>query len=216
MHEGFKIGIATGAVGAVVGLALQTAQDPQWQTIGQGWMLGGVAGVAILGGVSALSSKWKSYKEEQALELSIEKLQRHVSFPHSDNVFDHLHDVASQGVDTLMHASESKKTAFMTRMREISIALVGGQNTLERHEQVSATALLTLSHIAWELNVPRNLQAQDLAYVPKDNVLAATELGTISTWDTSNTKDMTAVFKPAPIDAQSTAQWSSGGSPSMG
>ena len=67
MQDGMKIAIAAGAVQAAVGLALQTAQDPQWQTAGQGLMLSGVAGVAVVGGVSVLASKWQSYKKEKAV-----------------------------------------------------------------------------------------------------------------------------------------------------
>ena len=222
MQDGVKIAIAAGAVQAVVGLALQTAQDPQWQTAGQGLMLSGVAGVAVVGGVSALASKWQSYKKEKALDLSIEKLHRRVSFPHSDKVFDHLHSVAVQGTTTLMNASENKKTAFMDRMQEISIALVSGQNSTERHQQVSTTVLLTLSTIALELGVSSPLQAEDLVYVPKDNTLTMFDAASIAwetsvaAWNTANEQDMSALFKPAPFNEQSTSQWTSGGSPSIG
>ena len=222
MQDGVKIAIAAGAVQAVVGLALQTAQDPQWQTAGQGLMLSGVAGVAIVGGVSALASKWQSYKKEKALDLSIEKLHRRVSFPHSDKVFDHLHSVAVQGTTTLMNASENKKTAFMDRMQEISIALVSGQNSTERHQQLSTTVLLTLSTIALELGVSSPLQAEDLVYVPKDNTLTMFDAASIAwetsvaAWNTANEQDMSALFKPAPFNEQSTSQWTSGGSPSIG
>ena len=223
MQDGMKIAIAAGAVQAAVGLALQTAQDPQWQTAGQGLMLSGVAGVAVVGGVSALASKWQSYKKEKDLDLSIEKLHRRVSFPHSDKVFDHLHSVAVQGTTTLMNASENKKTAFMDRMQEISIALVSGQNSTERHQQLSTTVLLTLSTIALELGVSSPLQADDMVYVPKDNTPAVFEADTVVAWETSvaawntaNEQDMSALFKPAPFNEQSTSQWTSGGSPSIG
>ncbi len=159
----------------------------------------------------------------QTLDLSVEELQRHVSFPHSDSVFDHLHSVAVQGATTLMNASENKKTAFMDRMQEISIALVSGQNSTERHQQLSTTVLLTLSTIALELGVSSPLQADDMVYVPKDNTPAVFEADTVVAWETSvaawntaNVQDMSAVFKPAPINEQSTSQWTSGGSPSIG
>lgn len=215
MHDGFKIGMSAGAVGAVVGLALQTAQDPMWQTVGQGWMLGGAAGVAVLGGICAVSSKWQGYKQEHDLALAMEKLERHVAWPHSDNVSGHLHAVANQGIGTLMDASENKKTAFMGRMRDISVAWIGGQNTLESHSQASTTALIALAGIAWELNVPRTLQAEDLVYVPKANPASVLDTAQVAKWDVSGVQDMTPVFKPAPIDEKSTSAWTSS-SPSMG
>ena len=116
----------------------------------------------------------------QTLDLSVEELQRHVSFPHSDSVFDHLHSVAVQGATTLMNASENKKTAFMDRIQDISIALVSGQNSIERHQQVSTTVLLTLSTIALELGVSSYLQAEDLVYVPKDNTLTMFDAASIA------------------------------------
>ena len=158
----------------------------------------------------------------QTLDLSIEKLHRRVSFPHSDKVFDHLHSVAVQGTTTLMNASENKKTAFMDRMQEISIALVSGQNSTERHQQLSTTVLLTLSTIALELGVSSPLQAEDLVYVPKDNTLTMFDAASIAwetsvaAWNTANEQDMSALFKPAPFNEQSTSQWTSGGSPSIG
>ena len=152
----------------------------------------------------------------QTLDLSVEELQRHVSFPHSDSVFDHLHSVAVQGATTLMNASENKKTAFMDRIQDISIALVSGQNSIERHQQVSTTVLLTLSTIALELGVSSYLQAEDLVYVPKDNTLTMFDAASIAGLNTANVQDMSAVFKPAPINEHSTSQWTSGGSPSIG
>ena len=152
----------------------------------------------------------------QTLDLSIEKLHRRVSFPHSDKVFDHLHSVAVQGTTTLMNASENKKTAFMDRMQEISIALVSGQNSTERHQQVSTTVLLTLSTIALELGVSSPLQADDMVYVPKDNAPSGFNTGSSAAWKTANEQDMSALFKPAPFNEQSTSQWTSGGSPSIG
>ena len=159
----------------------------------------------------------------QTLDLSVEELQRHVSFPHSDSVFDHLHSVAVQGATTLMNASENKKTAsenkktaFMDRIQDISIALVSGQNSIERHQQVSTTVLLTLSTIALELGVSSYLQAEDLVYVPKDNTLTMFDAASIAGLNTANEQDMSALFKPAPFNEQSTSQWTSGGSPSIG
>lgn len=178
-------------------------------------MLGGAAGVAVLGGIAAVSSKWKAYKQEHELALSMEKLERHVAWPHSDNVFGHLHAVANQGIGTLMDASESKKTAFMGRMRDISVAWVRGQDTPEGHEKAATSALLALGGVAWDLNVPCQLQAEDLVYVPKANLASVLDTAQVAKWDVSGAQDMTPMFKPAPIDEKSTVGWTSS-SPSIG
>ena len=58
MQDGFKIGISAGVAGTAVGLALQNTQEPMLQSIGQGWILGGIAATALLGGIAVLSAKW--------------------------------------------------------------------------------------------------------------------------------------------------------------
>ena len=74
MESGTKIAITAGALGAVVGLGMQAFNEQMIQTIGQGWMLGGVASVVMFGGVTLVSKKWEQFKAERETNNAITSL----------------------------------------------------------------------------------------------------------------------------------------------
>ncbi len=127
MQDGFKIGISAGVAGTAVGLALQNTQDPMLQTIGQGWILGGVASTALLGGIAALSAKWNQYKKECAVERTIEQLEKaNETQPGQKMLATHFVEVALTTAELFEQARGIKKSAVTERLQLLGMNIADG------------------------------------------------------------------------------------------
>lgn len=145
MQDGFKIGISAGIAGTAVGLALQNTQDPMLQTIGQGWILGGVAATALLGGIAALSAKWNQYKQECAVERSVEQLEKaNETQPGQKTLVTHFVEVALTAAEQFEQARDSKKSAITERLQLLGMNIADGmpeQETQSRAHQLTNNAM---------------------------------------------------------------------------
>ena len=74
MESGTKIAMTTGVLGAIAGFGMQASNEQLVQTIGQGWMLGGLASFAIFGSVAIVSQKWETFKAERRTNDAITSL----------------------------------------------------------------------------------------------------------------------------------------------
>lgn len=157
MQDGFKIGISAGVAGTAVGLALQNTQDPMLQTIGQGWLLGGVVSTALLGGIAALSAKWNQYKKECAVERTIEQLEKaNEEQPGHNTLVTHFVEVALTAAEQLEDARGITKSFVTERLQLLGMNIADGmpdQNEQTRAEQLVRNAMnvvrMTLDQMAY-------------------------------------------------------------------
>lgn len=147
MHDAFKISLTAAVMGTVVGAGLQSAADPVLQTVGQGWMLGGVASTAILGGFAAASSAWKSYKEERNMNQRIEALETvHKSgAPVSFETMNEFIETARSAGRFFESARDSKKEAVFARVAALGAGLFPKSPAPEAARDAVAATLTAVS-----------------------------------------------------------------------
>ena len=140
MQDGFKIGISAGVAGTAVGLALQNTQEPMLQSIGQGWILGGIAATALLGGIAVLSAKWNQYKQECKVLRSVEKLEKaNEEQPAQKMLVAHFVEAALTAADVFEQAPDLKKSSMTERLQLLGMNIA--DNMPEKEQQVHAHQL---------------------------------------------------------------------------
>lgn len=140
MQDGFKIGISAGVAGTAVGLALQNTQEPMLQSIGQGWILGGIAATALLGGIAVLSAKWNQYKQECKVLRSVEKLEKaNEEQPAQKMLVAHFVEAALTAAAVFEQAPDLKKSTITERLQLLGLNIA--DNMPEKEQQVHAHQL---------------------------------------------------------------------------
>lgn len=161
MHDGTKIAMFAGALGAVVGLALQTSGDQLTQTIGQGWMLGGVASTALMGGVAAISAKWQSFKAERQMSQTIEHLETAVEKGvHTDGTtLKSFIGLARESGEFFEYKSDSKKEAVAQRLQILGMSIADKMPHMEQADSAANVVHNTMGSIRFKLGVSLNQDA---------------------------------------------------------
>lgn len=155
MQDGFKIAISAGLMGAVVGLGMQGMSDQMSQTIGQGWMLGGLAGSAVLGGIAAISEKWTHFKREREINQNIDELQKKV-----DNLsevkdvvrtmteFTRLAGVVHDNFDS---SREKSRATVVLRLQILGLSIADKMPTPELADHAASSVYRTMGNVSFRL-----------------------------------------------------------------
>lgn len=147
MHDALKISLTTALAGIAVGVGLQSAADPMLQTIGQGWMLGGVAATALVGGFAAASSAWKSYKQERSLNKQLESLEavQKSGAPVDAKTISTFLDTARKAGYMFEDARDAKKETVLNRIAALGSGLAQNAQSPEHAQQAVHATLDAMS-----------------------------------------------------------------------
>lgn len=155
MHTGTNIAMLAGALGAMAGMAMQGAGDPMVQTIGQGWMLAGVASTTLLGGMAALSAKWKSFKAERQMNQTIERLENAVTNGTQTDrtTLNSFINLTRDSSNFFEDASQSKRTAVAERLQILGMAIVAKMPNMEQADLAANVVNLTMGDARFKMGV---------------------------------------------------------------
>lgn len=155
MNDSIKLGLVTGALGVIAGFGMQSAADPMIQVVGQGWMLGGVVGAALLSGFSIVSEKWRHYKEEAALNQKIETLQDSVNTSASIHEIDQMApylEIVRAAATLFAESSNAKQASVVSRLQTLGVSLVDNMPTQKLRESAVELVNRSMGYVRFKLD----------------------------------------------------------------
>lgn len=155
MNDSIKLGVVTGALGVIAGFGMQSAVDPMIQVVGQGWMLGGLMGTALLSGFSIVSEKWRHYKEEADLNQKIENFQKSVSNSASIHRVDQMTpyiELVRAAATLFAESSNAKQESVVIRLQTLGVSLVDNMPTQKLRDSAVELVNRSMGYVRFKLD----------------------------------------------------------------
>lgn len=155
MNDSLKIALSASALSILAGIGLQSAVDPMMQTIGAGWVIGGLAATALFSGLSVVAAKWNTYKEEADLNQKIENFQKSVSNSASIHRVDQMTpyiELVRAAATLFAESSNAKQESVVIRLQTLGVSLVDNMPTQKLRDSAVELVNRSMGYVRFKLD----------------------------------------------------------------